>query len=144
VADTPEDKTSVSGHAIWSIRQPFESRQPANWITSIVKTSSHQLWEMAAPLQIHERTYPQEPASFALNKATPPDKQIQLPLTPPTTDERFSHGSDRSAVASALQIFKQHQEHCLIDPWTSIQLKPIQYERFLGQLKQTSSAPQSR
>jgi hypothetical protein len=84
---------------------------------------------MAAPLQIHERTYPQEPASFALNKATPPDKQIQLPLTP-TTDERFSHGSDRSAVASALQIFKQHQEHCLIDPWTSIQLKPIQYETY--------------
>jgi hypothetical protein len=90
---------------------------------------------MAAPLQIHGRTYPQEPASFALNKATPPDKQIQLPLTP-TTDERFSHGSDRSAVASALQIFKQHQDHYLIDPWTSIQLKPTQYERFLGQLKQ--------
>jgi hypothetical protein len=85
--------------------QPFESRQPANWITFIVKTSSHQLWEMAAPL----RTYPQEPASFALHKATPPDKQIQLPLTPPTTDGRFSHRSDRSAVASALQIFKQHQ-----------------------------------
>jgi hypothetical protein len=32
---------------------------------------------MAAPLQIHGRTYPQEPASFALNKATPPEKQIQ-------------------------------------------------------------------
>jgi hypothetical protein len=44
----------------------------------------------------------QEPASFALNKATPLDKQIQLLLTPPTTDERFSLGSDRSAMASAL------------------------------------------
>jgi hypothetical protein len=63
---------------------------------------------MVAALQIHRRIYPQEPASFALIKATPPDKQIQLPLTPPTTDEQFSHGSDKSTVDSAMQIFKQH------------------------------------
>ncbi|KAH7370314.1 hypothetical protein BKA65DRAFT_488155 [Rhexocercosporidium sp. MPI-PUGE-AT-0058] len=88
---------------------------------------------MAAPLQIHGRT---EPASFTSNRATPPDKQIQLPLTPPTTEERLSHGSERSAVASAFQILRQHQNHCSIDPWTPIPLKPTHYERFLEQLKQ--------
>jgi hypothetical protein len=100
--------------------------------------SFHQLSNMAAPLQIHERTYPQELASLVSNKATPPDKQIQLPLTPPTTVERVSCGSDKSAVASALQIFKQHQDHRLINPWTSIRLRPTQYDRFLDQLKQHS------
>jgi len=50
---------------------------------------------MATPLKIHERTYPQEIASLASNKATPPDKQIQLPLTPPTIVERSSYGSDK-------------------------------------------------
>jgi hypothetical protein len=84
---------------------------------------------MAAPIQIHGRTHPQELASFALKKVKLPDKQIQLPLAPPTTDDRFSNGSDRSAVHSAMQIFRRHQEHFLIDPWTSIQLKPTQYER---------------
>ncbi|KAH9203589.1 hypothetical protein DL95DRAFT_418924 [Leptodontidium sp. 2 PMI_412] len=88
---------------------------------------------MAAPLQIHERT---EPPSYTSIRATPPDKQIQLPLTPPTTEERFSHGSERFAVASAFQILRQHQNHCSIDPWTLIPLKPTHYERFLEQLKQ--------
>jgi hypothetical protein len=32
---------------------------------------------MATLLQIHERTYSQEPASFALNKVILPEKQIQ-------------------------------------------------------------------
>ncbi|KAI9737250.1 MAG: hypothetical protein M1818_005783 [Claussenomyces sp. TS43310] len=91
---------------------------------------------MAAPLQIHRRSHPQEPTSFALNEATPPEKQFQLPLTPPTTDERFSHGSDRSAVDSALQIFRRHQDHTLINPPTPVLLKPTQYERVLRKLEQ--------
>lgn len=36
---------------------------------------------MAAPLQIYGQTSPQEPAGFVVRKATPPEKQIQLPWT---------------------------------------------------------------
>ena len=91
---------------------------------------------MAAPLQIHERNYPQETASFPWRKATPPEKQIRLPLTPPTTDERLSRESDISAVDSAMQVFRQHQEHILTESCTPIPLKPAQYQRFLSQVKQ--------
>jgi len=35
-----------------------------------------------------------------------------------------------------MQLFKQHEEHRIIDPWTQIPLTPTQYQRFSDQLKQ--------
>jgi hypothetical protein len=77
------------------------------------------------------------PRALVLSKATPPEKDIQLPLSPPATGDRRPRTSDRSAVNGVLRIFGQHQDHSLSGHRVSRSLEPEQYELLLKTLKQS-------
>lgn len=64
----------------------IRSRHSYLQIKSIFGTWAHQLWEVASTIRIYGRSNSQELACFALDKAAPPDQQIQLYKNPPTID----------------------------------------------------------
>ena len=92
---------------------------------------------MASPTYIQGNSPAQEPTGFSLSKATPPEKDIQFPITPPATGDRRLRTSDRFAVNAVLRIFRQHQDHSLSGHRVSRSLEPEQYELLLKTLEQS-------
>lgn len=67
---------------------------------------------------------------------TPPERQIRLPLTPPSTDELPTTPNPQSPVSAALDLIKQRRRYNITDKSRELKLKPSEYQNLLVKLEQ--------
>lgn len=71
------------------------------------------------------------------HESTPPDDGIQLPLTPPATEERLARKPDTSDVGKVMQMFEgcrgqTSSEHCA--PLTEFRVSPQEFDGLVKDL----------
>jgi len=79
------------------------------------------------------------------HESTPPDDGIQLPLTPPATEERLARKPDTSDVGKVMQMLEACRsqtlsEHCA--PLTVFRVPPQEYDELVKDLRDSEALEQ--